>query len=92
MCSGLSFTCFNGPGFIDNIDILYFRNPPLDPKFLMKRDEAIPVRGILHQHSNASKTHSPTSETNTMVASYTNTNMRLNNVPPLASAYFPGQS
>ncbi|KAK6990421.1 spindle assembly abnormal protein 6 [Biomphalaria glabrata] len=65
------------------------RNPPLDPKFLMKRDEAIPVRGILHQHSNASKTHSPTSETNTMMASYTNTNMRLHNVPPLASAYFP---
>ncbi|CAL1531080.1 unnamed protein product [Lymnaea stagnalis] len=29
------------------------KNPPLDPKFLSKRDEAIPVRGILNQNSRA---------------------------------------
>lgn len=26
----------------------HLRNPPIDPKFLMKRDEAIPVRGLLN--------------------------------------------
>ncbi|KAH9499901.1 Spindle assembly abnormal protein 6 [Bulinus truncatus] len=77
------------------------KNPPLDPKFLMKRDEAIPVRGILH--SNSSKAYSTSNASNTVLSetlsstapasSYTSTNIRLNHVPPpLASAYFPGQS
>ncbi|KAL3867901.1 hypothetical protein ACJMK2_040745 [Sinanodonta woodiana] len=67
-------------------------DPPLDPKYLQKRDDAIPVRGLV------SNSHSPPVIQTIIGPSQ---NIRLNQQlivpkashaqPPLASAYFPGQ-
>ncbi|KAK7484096.1 hypothetical protein BaRGS_00024708 [Batillaria attramentaria] len=85
-------------------------DPPLDPKYFQKREDAIPVRGLLnHSHSPpaapppiTSSSH-PTSlpaSSQSSAAHAPMASVRLSqqmivpktSQPPLASAYFPGQS
>ncbi|XP_046549882.1 LOW QUALITY PROTEIN: spindle assembly abnormal protein 6 homolog [Haliotis rubra] len=69
-------------------------DPPIDPKFLQKREDAIPVRGLLN------RSNSPPLISNTAPPHPSTNSVRISQqmiVPrtvqaPLASAYFPGQS
>ncbi|XP_069128763.1 spindle assembly abnormal protein 6 homolog [Argopecten irradians] len=67
-------------------------DPPLDPKYLQKRDDAIPLRGLIQHSASPPPIHaSVLPPTNTVRLSQHGIVPRTTTQPPLASAYFPGQ-
>jgi hypothetical protein len=75
--------------------LIYFSDPPLDPKYLTKREDAIPLRGV-----SSTRSASPP-VIHSGLGTHINSRLSQQQVvvpkamhsqpPPLASAYFPGQ-
>ena len=73
--------------------ICYCSNPPIDLKYLQKRDDAIPVRGLINHSSSPPRLDSPITTppiTNTVVSNRLPQQLIIpkTSTPPLASAYF----
>lgn len=75
--------------------VLFFSDPPIDPRYLSKRDDAIALRGVSSTRSNSppvihsglgSNISSRLSQQQVVVPKAVHSQP-----PPLASAYFPGQ-
>ncbi|XP_041357895.1 LOW QUALITY PROTEIN: spindle assembly abnormal protein 6 homolog [Gigantopelta aegis] len=69
-------------------------DPPVDPKYFQKREDAIPVRGLMNRSNSPVMTSAP--QTTVVTNSSTRISQQMivprHTQPPLASAYFPGQS
>ncbi|OWF56330.1 spindle assembly abnormal protein 6 homolog [Mizuhopecten yessoensis] len=66
-------------------------DPPLDPKFLQKRDDAIPLRGLVHHSGSPPPIQSSVVPPANSIRLSQHGIVPRTSQPPLASAYFPGQ-
>lgn len=71
--------------------LFHFSDPPLDPKYLQKSDDAIHIRGLGGPRSNSPTTISSSAPNLNSVRISQQGIVPRTTQPPLASAYFPGQ-